>query len=55
MSATASNYVYVVRVKDDMKETAPVLSAQRLEEYKREAAKYRVDRNGRRQDRNLQK
>lgn len=55
MSATASNYVYMVKVKDGVKETAPVLSVQRLDEYKREAAKYRVDRNGRRQDRNIQR
>ncbi len=46
MSASAQNYAYVVKVSDKSREI-PVISKERLEEAKKDAASLRKDRNER--------
>lgn len=42
MSAVAQNYVYRVKVNDGSKRREPVLSAEKIEEFKRDIEKYRA-------------
>ena len=44
MSASAQNYAYVVKVSDKSREI-PVISKERLEEAKKDAASLWMDRN----------
>ena len=44
MSASARNYAYIVKVSDKSREI-PLISKERLEEAKKDAASLRKDRN----------